>query len=171
MFFPVPRHLRRCCARTPGVKPIRVEREIAAPPAQVFEVILDFDRYPEWNVFTPRITLRSDEVAVGREFELDCQMTDLQLLEGEREVVLALDRAELEFCMGTSRTRGRPGIRSFRWQKCEPGRDGGTQFVNYESFQGTLAPIVYLLYRKRLKKAFERYCDALEQRVLAEPGR
>jgi len=145
---------------------ICVERHIAFSPQAVFDVILDLDRYPEWNVFTPRITLRSAEVGVGAEFELDCQMTETQLVKGEREVVLALDREKLEFCMGTSRSRGRPGIKSFRWQKCEPARDGGTQFVNYESFHGPLSPLVYFLFCKRLKLAFEQYCDALEQRVL-----
>lgn len=148
------------------MRPIRVERHIAAAPQAVFDVILDVDRYPEWNVFTPRITLRGQDVAVGAEFELDCQMTERQLLEGEREVVLALDREKLEFCMGTSRSRGRPGIRSFRWQKCEPAPDGGTQFVNYESFHGPLGPLVYLLFHRRLKRAFEKYCVALERRAL-----
>jgi len=148
------------------MKPIRVDRHIAAPPEAVFDVILDVDRYPEWNFFTPRMTMRSDEVAVGKEFELDCQMTDTQLLAGEREVVLALDREKLHFCMGTSRARGRPGIKSFRWQKCEPAPDGGTQFANYESFHGPLGPAVHLLFRKRLKRAFEKYCVALEKRVL-----
>jgi uncharacterized protein YndB with AHSA1/START domain len=152
------------------MKPIRVECEIAAPPELVFQVILDVDRYPEWNVFTPRMTMRSDEVAVGKEFDLDCQMTDTQLLEGEREVVLALDREKLELCMGTSRTRGRPGIRSFRWQECHAAPGGGTHFVNYEYFEGPLGPVVYYLYRKRLRKAFERYCDALQERVVSLRG-
>jgi hypothetical protein len=153
------------------VKPIRSERYIAAPPQAVFELILDVDRYPEWNVFTPRVTMRSEEVAVGKEFDLDCRMGDAQLLEGEREVVLALDRDKLEFCMGTSRTRGRPGIRSFRWQKCRPGPNGGTHFINYETFHGPLGPLVYLMYRKRLKAAFDRYCQALERRAaLTFPG-
>ncbi len=149
------------------MKAIRVERHIAAPPRAVFDVILDVDRYPEWNVFTPRMTMRSREVAVGREFDLDCQMTETQLLKGEREVVLALDREAREFCMGTSRTRGRPGIRSFRWQKCMAGTDRGTHFINYEYFEGPLGPLVYLMYRKRLRAGFERYCDALEKRVLS----
>lgn len=148
------------------MKPIRVDRHIAAPPAAVFEVILDVDRYPEWNPFTPRMTVRTDEMAVGKEFDLDCWMTDTQLLEGEREVVLALDRERYHFCMGTSRTRGRPGIKSFRWQKCEPSPGGGTDFENYESFHGPLGPLVYVLFRKRLKRTFEKYCVALEARVL-----
>jgi len=148
------------------MKPIRVDRHIAAPPAAVFEVILDVDRYPAWNPFTPRMTVRTDEMAVGKEFDLDCWMTDTQLLEGEREVVLALDRERYHFCMGTSRTRGRPGIKSFRWQKCEPSPGGGTDFENYESFHGPLGPLVYVLFRKRLKRTFEKYCVALEARVL-----
>lgn len=147
------------------MREIRVERHIDAPPEVVFQVILDVDRYPEWNVFTPRLTMRSDEVAVGKEFNLDCQMTDTKLLEGEREVVLALDRERLEFCMGTSRRRGRPGIRSFRWQKCNAAPDGGTAFENYESFHGPLGPLVHVLYARRLKRAFEQYCDALDERV------
>ena len=148
------------------MKPIRVDRHIAAPPAAVFEVILDVDRYPAWNPFTPRMTVRTDEMAVGKEFDLDCWMTDTQLLEGEREVVLALDRERYHFCMGTSRTRGRPGIKSFRWQKCEPSPGGGTDFENYESFHGPLGPLVYVLFRKRLKRVFEKYCVALEARML-----
>ena len=148
------------------MKRIRVTRHIAAPPEAVFDVILDVDRYPEWNPFTPRTTARTDEMAVGKEFDLDCWMTDTQLLEGEREVVLALDRERYHFCMGTSRTRGWPGIKSFRWQKCEPSPGGGTDFENYESFHGPLGPLVYLLFRKRLKRTFEKYCVALEARVL-----
>jgi hypothetical protein len=120
------------------MKRIRVTRHIAAPPEAVFDVILDVDRYPEWNPFTPRTTAR----------------------------VLALDRERYHFCMGTSRTRGRPGIKSFRWQKCEPSPGGGTDFENYESFHGPLGPLVYLLFRKRLKRGFEKYCVALEARVL-----
>jgi uncharacterized protein YndB with AHSA1/START domain len=150
------------------MKPVQSEILIEAPPRRVFEVLLDVDRYPQWNPFTPWISVSSQEFEVGREFDLHCQMTPRQLLENEREVVLALDRHRLQLCMGTSRTRGRPGIRSFRWQRCFPADGGGTRFVNSERFEGPLAPLVYLLYGRKLARAFEVYGRALKRRAEGE---
>ena len=149
----------------------RTESEITieAPPGRVFEIISDLDRYPEWNRFTPRITLSSRDLKVGAELDLDCQMTERELLRDEHEVILALEPERFAFCMGTSRTRGRPGIKSFRWQICEPLDRERTHFVNFEQFHGPLAPIVHLLYRKKLRAAFERYCADLKARV-EKPG-
>jgi hypothetical protein len=67
--------------------------------------------------------------------------------------------------MGTSRTRGRPGIASERWQRCEPLGPAWTRFTNQESFRGPLAPLVYLIYAGRLRRAFRRYCTDLRDRV------
>lgn len=145
--------------------PIRAEILIDAPPRAVFEVVLDVERYPEWNTFTPRISVTNDELEVGRELDLDCQIAPGELLVDEREVILALDKERLSFCMGTSRTRGRPGIRSERWQRCLLASYGRTRFVNSEAFTGPLAPAVELLYRRKLRRAFGDYCRALKRRV------
>ncbi len=146
--------------------PVRSAVFIAAPPEQVFGVLLDVDSYPRWNPFTPWVSMRTAEVAPGVEFDLHCQMTPTQLLEHEHEVVLSLDRQRLEFSMGTSRTRGRPGVRSWRRQRCHPVK-GGTLLTNDERFAGPLAPLVYLLYRRRLRRAFVRYCGAVRRHVEA----
>jgi hypothetical protein len=145
------------------MRKISSEIIIAAPAARVWDIISDFDAYPLWNTFTPRITLSNDRFSVGAEFDLDCRMSDRLYLRNEHEVILTKDTDNYRFCMGTSRTKGRPGIRSFRWQSCEPMEDGCTRFINYEQFRGPLAPLVYLMYSKRLKKAFNRYCAALKQ--------
>jgi hypothetical protein len=146
----------------PSMPPIRAEVIIAAPPARVFAAITDLDAYPTWNRFTPWISLRTADLRVGAELDLDCQMTDNELLRGEREVILELDDERFRFSMGTSRTRGRPGIRSARWQCCEPLGTCHTRFANSEQFCGPLAPLVYLLYRRRLGAAFTRYCADLK---------
>jgi hypothetical protein len=138
---------------------------LEAPAELVWEVITDLDAYPEWNRFTPRISLATRELAVGAELDLECWITEKKLLPCEREVVLALEPERFAFCMGTSRRRGRPGIRSQRWQTCEPLPGGCTRFTNQESFEGPLSPLVYFLYGPKLRRAFRRYGEDLRRRV------
>lgn len=152
------------------MKPIATEIVIDAPPERVFAVVTDLDRYPEWNRFTPRITLATRDLRVGAELDLDCRMSERELLRGEREAILALEPARRAFCMGTSRTRGRPGIRSERWQVCEPLEGGRTCFRNWERFTGPIAPLVYVLYAGKLRRAFEGYCRDLKARVEGGAG-
>jgi len=151
------------------MRPISRQIAIEAAPERVFSVVMDLDRYPEWNHFTPRITLATRDVQVGAELDLDCQMTERQLLRDEREVILAVDRVAWRLCMGTSRLRGRPGITSERWQVCEPLEGGRTLFKNWERFTGPLSPLVWVLYAGRLGRAFERYCADLKARVEGIP--
>ena len=141
---------------------IRSEIIVNVPAHVLWDIITDFDSYPNWNNFTPRITLRNADFKEGAEFDLDCRMTERQLLRNEHEAILAIDREQLRLCMGTSRTKGRPGIRSFRWQLCKPVGDSSTRFVNYEEFHGPLAPVVYFLYTKKLSVAFRKYCEELK---------
>jgi uncharacterized protein YndB with AHSA1/START domain len=147
------------------MKKIKAEIIINKPAQAVFAVITDFDTYHEWNRFTPRISLRTADFRVGEEFDLDCRMTKKSLLKNEHEVILEIKPEEYSFCMGTSRTRGRPGITSYRWQICRPMEGGKTQFVNFEEFHGPLAPVVYLLYTGKLRAAFADYCSSLKIRT------
>ena len=145
------------------MKVVRTEIEIGAPVQKVWDVVVDLERYPEWNAFTPRMTAK--KIEVGGEFDLDCQMTDKKLLKNEHEVFLAYEPERHKVCWGTSRTRGRRGIKSFRWQICLPIDDRSTHFVNYEEFHGILAPVVSFLYSRKLNTAFKGYCQALKERA------
>ena len=136
-----------------------------AAPREVYDIITDFEAYHQWNSFTPRITLLNSEFTTGAQFDLDCRMTEATLLVNEHEEILEIRPGEFSFCMGTSRTRGRPGIRSYRWQICEPAGNNETHFINYERFEGPLAPIVLALYSRKLKKAFDSFCLALKKRA------
>ena len=145
------------------MKLVRSEIEINAPAQKIWNIIIDFEHYPEWNTFTPRLGVK--RIVVGEEFTLDCQMTEKQLLKDEHEAFLVYEPEKYKISWGTSRTRGRPGIKSFRWQICEPLDDRRTHFINYEEFYGVLAPVVNLLYSKKLQRAYDRYCQALKKRA------
>lgn len=145
------------------MKITRSEIDIDAPIEKVWNIIIDLVRYPEWNTFTPRMGVK--QIVVGEEFLLDCQMTEKQLLRDEKEVFLAYEPERYRVCWGTSRTKGRPGIKSYRWQICEPVNDKRTHFINYEEFHGILAPLVNLLYGKKLHRAFVGYCQDLKKRA------
>lgn len=145
------------------MKVTRSEIDIDAPVEKVWTIIIDLVRYPEWNTFTPRMGVK--QIVVGEEFLLDCQMTEKQLLRDEKEVFLAYEPERYRVCWGTSRTKGRPGIKSYRWQICEPVNDKRTHFINYEEFHGILAPLVNLLYGKKLHRAFVGYCQDLKKRA------
>ena len=147
------------------MKAIYGEIVIDAPAKIVWDIITDPDSYPEWNPFIPAITLKSSEVTVGSEFDLDCRMSDSKLLKNEREVVLEVNSDEFVFRMGTSRKRGRRGIVSNRCQICQPINDKRSKYINYEEFRGLLAPIIYLLYTRKLKKAFKKHNLALKTRA------
>ncbi len=145
------------------MKVTRSEIDIDAPVEKVWNIIIDLERYSEWNTFTPRMGAK--QIVVGEEFLLDCQMTEKQLLRDEKEVFLAYEPERYRVCWGTSRTKGRPGIKSYRWQICEPANEKRTHFINYEEFHGILAPLVNLLYGKKLQRAFIGYCQDLKKRA------
>jgi hypothetical protein len=138
---------------------------INAPAETVWEIITDFENYSEWNKFTPRITLKNKNFKTGAEFDLDCRMTEKEFLKNEHECILEINTGNYSFCMGTSRTKGRPGIRSYRWQICEPVSSDKTRYINHERYEGPLAPIVRFLYDKKLSAAFELFCLALKTRA------
>jgi hypothetical protein len=152
-------------ASRPTMPRICAEITVEASAAEIWQVLIDLDRYPEWNRFTPRITLASADLRPGAELDLDCRMSERELLSDEHEVILAVEPKRHALCMGTSRTRGRLGIASERWQICEPLGPDRTRFVNWEQFRGVIAPLVYLLYAPRLRRAFADYCASLARRV------
>jgi hypothetical protein len=52
---------------------VRTEIEISAPPAEIWKVLLDFRRYPEWNPFIVRI---AGEPNVGSRLEMTVSLPD-----------------------------------------------------------------------------------------------
>ena len=134
---------------------LRTEIEIDATPERVWQVLTDFERYPEWNPFMVSVE------GVAREGErLKSRIGSMTF----RPVVLAVD-APREL-----RWRGRlllPGVfdGAHRFQ-IEPLGAERVRFVQSERFEGLLALLMTLI-GKSTRRGFEAMNAALKQRAEA----
>ena len=92
---------------------VSAEIVISAPIDTVWGILVDLDKYAEWNSFTPRV---STTLTVGEEFTLDCQMTPKNLMKDVPEVMLDFQPDKYLVQWGSSRTK-RKGVLGDRVQQ------------------------------------------------------
>lgn len=131
--------------------------DVPAPPGTVWAVLLDTDRYPAWNT-----TLRvRGEYAVGESVRATLSVPGLPRISFSPTVVELEPERELRW---QSRLFGHEAEHTFR---LEPLADGGTRFVQTETFDGPLAgPVVGRLDR-RLRRGFEQLNVGLRREAVA----
>jgi hypothetical protein len=142
---------------------LRTEIEISAPPSRVWETLLDFSAYPDWNPMLVRI---SGKAAVGE------KLTVLMAGPGGREwtfrpKVLVLREAE-EF-----RWKGQlfiPGLfdGNHFFRLVDLG-DGRTRFVHGEDFSGILVRLLTPMFTD-VARGFVYMNQALKRRVEERPA-
>lgn len=139
---------------------VRNERTIRAPIEHVWSVLVDFDRYPEWNPFTPGVTT---DRRVGGPVKLEVRM-------GGRNLTMNETMAHYD--------EGRSVAWGLRWGRglvldCARVQELSridattTRYRCHEAFDGLLAPLVYALYRKPMQHGFDAAADALLTRCEA----
>jgi hypothetical protein len=108
---------------------------IHAPAATVWHILTDTDRYQDWNPFMPRL---SGRLAPGERLTITVRPGTRTMT--FRPTVLAVEDGTL------IRWRGRlgmPGLFDGEHElRLEPSADGGTRFVQRESFTGLLVPMM-----------------------------
>jgi len=133
--------------------------EISATPERVWNVLLDFARYPDWNPF-----VRSIEglPAEGATLKVSIHPPNGKAMEF-RPVVLR-HRAGREF-----RWKGKlllPGVfDGEHYFVLTPGADGATLFTHGENFSGLLVPLFRGALDSGTKAGFEAMNLALKQRL------
>jgi hypothetical protein len=109
--------------------------DIQAPPARVWQLLTDTDRYQDWNPFIPRL---SGRLAPGERLTLTVRPGRRTMT--FRPSVLAVEEGRL------LRWRGRlglPGLFDGEHEfRLEPIPDGGTRFIQRETFTGLLVPLM-----------------------------
>jgi hypothetical protein len=136
---------------------IRTSINISADPKKIWDVLNDFDRYPEWNPFLLSIV---GEKSIGSKLTINI---DPKYFMSERFKARLDDYSEGE----EIRWRGRfwiphmfAGDHSF---KIIPNTSGVT-FIQQEEFSGILVPLLKKMLNERTKKGYEEMNRALKAR-------
>jgi len=120
--------------------PVRSKREIdiAAAPEVVWDVLTDFDQWPQWNPQVKSMTF-DGPLAPGSEFRWKA---------GPGTIVSTLERVEPPRAISwVGRTMS---IRAIHHWRFEP-RDGGTHVETEETYSGLLARLL----RRQLQKVLD----------------
>jgi len=137
---------------------VRVELVIEAPRQAVWDVLIDFPRYPEWNPFTIGVETSG---RVGDPVLLDVQLGRRRIKMRERMRV----REPLRRVGWGVRMLGGVLLDCTRVQELEDLGANRTRYVCHESFRGLLVPFFFARYRDRMQRGFEAAARALAQRV------
>ncbi len=157
-----PFHLRyRQSARF--ARDVEAAVEIEASRDVVWEALVDFDAYPEWNPFTRRV---STELVVGGPVVLGVDMPGRSY--SERTEWVNLVEPGRTICWGMH--MGHPALLTAnRWQELHDLGGGRTRYYTVDRFSGWLVPLVMTLYGEPTRLGFESVAHGLKEWV--ERGR
>jgi hypothetical protein len=133
--------------------------DIDAPAQVVWQILLDFERYPEWNPFVKGI---SGKAAVGERLALTVQPPGGRAM-GFEPTVLAADAPR------TLRWLGRVGLpRIFDGEHSfvlEPLAKDRVRLIHAECFRGILVPFLWKGLDTDTRAGFEQMNQALKERA------
>lgn len=140
------------------MREIRTKIDIDASPEDVWNVLMDFNAYGEWNPFVVSISgtgVEGEELSAELQLEGKKPMTISPIVQENDEP----NRFSWLGAMGSASLFA--GHHQFELEKTE----GGTRFHHYEEFSGALAPIVLRVVQKPTTRGFEKMNRALRMRV------
>jgi hypothetical protein len=146
------------------VKTVTAVIEIDAPPAQVWAVLTDLSRYPQWN---PHIRAGTGEVVAGNRLTLRMHPPKGGAVTIRPLVLAAVPGAEWRLRAGLPGIAGRlvfTGEHSFRLTAAA----GGTRLVQSETFRGALVPFIGKTLTAA-RHSFQEHNEALKKRVESQP--
>jgi hypothetical protein len=135
--------------------------DIAAAPEAVWQVMTDFDRYPEWNPFAVRCStslLPGDPIDMSVAFILPGR----RRLRQREWIRTHTPGREFSYSMAPVPFSA---LRSRRTQSITPLGDAQTRYTSRFELSGWLHPVVQLLLGARLHRGFHAMTAALLKRV------
>jgi hypothetical protein len=131
------------------MKQLTTEMLINAPAEKVWEVLADFQKYPEWN---PLIKSFEGEIREGERFKVTIQPPGAKPMTFKPTCLKFTENRELRW-KGHLFFRGLfDGEHIF---ELSPAGAGKTKFVQRENFEGILVPVMWKSLEPKTKNGFE----------------
>jgi hypothetical protein len=147
------------------VRELHSEIQIEAPPQRVWDVLVRFEDYPEWNPF---IRAAHGEVRQGAKIRVTVGSAGRRPMTFSPRLLVADPPKELRWLGRVGLPRVFDGEHSFR---LEPVGRSATHVVQHESFRGLLVPMMGSRLYSDSQKGFDELLRALKKRVEgARPG-
>jgi len=141
------------------MKSIHSEIEINATTNKVWEILMDFDKYPEWNPFIKSIEGKRE---VGSRLRVVLQQPESKPMTVKPKCLAVTENKEFRW-MGRLLISGIfDGEHMFKLKELEGDR---TKFVQCENFKGILIPLYWKMLNTKTIKGFELMNSALKQRA------
>ena len=141
------------------MRELRTQIEIDARPEVVWEILMDFARYPEWNPFIQSI---SGDAKVDSRLKVRLEPAGGSPMTFEPKVV-AMDVNNKFAWKGKVLISGIfDGQHEFI---LNPLADGRTRFIHREEFSGILVPIIWPMLEAKTKLGFIQMNEALRERA------
>ena len=138
---------------------VGTEIEIDAPVEKVWDILVDLEKYPEWNPFTKKV---ESTLLVGDEIHLEVHMRKNKI-RNQTEIV-NLHEPNKKICWGVQYMK--PAIlNANRHQVLTPLDGNKTLYYTADKFSGMMAPMVIKMYGEDIKKGFECVAKALKKRA------
>jgi len=138
---------------------LRTEIEIAAPAGRVWQILTDFDAYPEWNPFIKSVRGRPER---SSKLEVRIEPPGGRAMTFKPTVLEAEPERELRWLGRVLLPRIFDGEHSLR---IEPA-DGHVRFVQSERFNGLLVPL-FGMTLEQTRQGFVQMNEALKRRAEA----
>ena len=135
---------------------------IDAPIDAVWNLLVDVDRYREWNPFARTYT--KTDVRVGATINFDVKLGRHDRKQTERFV--AIERPTL--VSWSTKIAHKSLLKALREQRLEKRSDTSCAYYNTDTLEGPLAPLAILLFGRAMHGGFADVGRALKQR--AEEG-
>lgn len=141
------------------MRELHTEIDIDARPEQVWEILMDFADYPEWNPFIKSI---SGNAAVDSRLKVRIEPDGDKPMTFEPKVVAADVNKKFAWRGKVLMSGIFDGQHEFI---LEPLADGKTRFVHREEFSGLLVPVVWPMLEAKTKRGFIQMNEALKKRA------